>query len=70
MLHGPRVLRVEWMPGSDRLRGTCFCGTTHEAEEPIAMWEWLLDHRDSHGGQDSVAPPTVPITPSRERVLA
>jgi hypothetical protein len=50
MLHGPRVLRVEWLPGTDRLHGTCFCGTAHEAEDPIEMWEWLLDHRDSHDG--------------------
>jgi hypothetical protein len=62
MLHGPRVLRVEWMPGTDRLRGTCHCGAAHEEEDPITMWEWLLDHRDSHRGGNAV--------PGRERVLA
>jgi hypothetical protein len=70
MLHGPRVLRVEWMPGTDRLCGTCFCGTSHEAEDPIAIWEWLLGHRDSHGGEGSGRPPAVPLAPRRERVLA
>jgi hypothetical protein len=49
MLHGPRVRRVEWMPGTDRLLGTCFCGTTHEADDPIAMWDWLLSHEEGHG---------------------
>jgi hypothetical protein len=70
MLPGPRVLRVEWVPGADRLRGTCFCGATHDAEDPIAMWEWLLDHRDSHGGCPVGSAPDVPIAPRREPVLA
>jgi hypothetical protein len=70
MLHGPRVLRVEWLPGTDRLRGTCFCGTAHDAEDPIAMWEWLLDHRNSHGGDPGGPAPGVPTGPRREPVLA
>jgi hypothetical protein len=70
MLHGPRVLRVEWLPGTDRLRGTCFCGTAHDAEDPIAMWEWLLDHRDSHGGDPAGPASGVPTGPRREPVLA
>ena len=40
------VLRIEWLPGTDRLRGTCHCGATAEAEDPVQMWEWLLAHPD------------------------
>jgi hypothetical protein len=39
-----QVYRIEWVPGSDRLRGTCHCGATVEADDPVAMWEWLLAH--------------------------
>ena len=75
MLHGPRVLRVEWMPGTDRLCGTCYCGTTHEEEDPISMWEWLLAHREGHGGEGAGPTPDVvdpaPSAPApREPVLA
>lgn len=48
MLPGSTVYRVVWLPGSDRLRGYCWCGTAHEAEDPVELWEWLLDHPDSH----------------------
>jgi hypothetical protein len=46
MLPGERVLRVHWLPGSDRLRGRCHCGAETEAEDPVEMWEWLLAHPD------------------------
>ena len=38
------VYRVDWMPGTDRLRGTCHCGATGEAEDPVVIWQWLLAH--------------------------
>jgi len=44
VLGGEHVLRVNWLPGSDRLRGRCHCGAEAEADDPVAMWEWLLAH--------------------------
>jgi len=38
------VYRVDWMPGTDRLRGTCHCGATGEAADPAVIWQWLLAH--------------------------
>ncbi len=38
------VYRVDWMPGTDRLRGTCPCGATGEAADPAVIWQWLLAH--------------------------
>ncbi len=40
--------RVEWTPGTDVLRGVCFCGAEHEAEDPVELWEWLLAHPEGH----------------------
>ena len=42
--HGDAVYRMHWLPGTDRLRGVCHCGAEREAEDPVAMWEWLLAH--------------------------
>jgi hypothetical protein len=28
--------------------GTCFCGAEREAEDPIELWTWLLDHPIGH----------------------
>lgn len=55
-----RVLRVEWVPGSDRLSGRCHCGAAAEAEDPIVLWEWLLAHpaHPSGGGIDPSPSPT------------
>lgn len=63
VLPGERVLRVNWLPGSDRLRGRCHCGAETEAEDPVAMWEWLLAHPDhpSGGGE---APAVLPRPPA------
>ena len=59
VLAGEHVLRVNWLPGSDRLRGLCHCGAEAEGEDPSAMWEWLLAHPDHPaGGPDEPAPPT------------
>jgi hypothetical protein len=44
MLAGGTVNRITWRPGTDRLLGTCHCGAMGEAEDPVAMWEWLLAH--------------------------
>jgi hypothetical protein len=41
---GARVYCVDWVPGTDRLRGTCHCGAVAEASDPARMWEWLLAH--------------------------
>ncbi|MEV6305159.1 hypothetical protein AB0M02_37505 [Actinoplanes sp. NPDC051861] len=35
---------MTWIPGSDRLRGRCRCGAETEADDPVAMWDWLLAH--------------------------
>jgi hypothetical protein len=44
MLAGGTVNRITWLPGTDRLLGTCHCGAMGEAEDPVAMWQWLLAH--------------------------
>lgn len=38
------VFRIEWVPGTDRLLGTCHCGARREQDDPIQMWDWLLAH--------------------------
>ena len=48
MLRGARVMRIVWLPGSDLLEGECHCGARHVAEEPAALWEWLLTCPDGH----------------------
>ena len=58
VLAGEHVLRVNWLPGSDRLRGRCHCGAEAEADDPVAMWEWLLAHPDHPaGGAEPPQPP-------------
>ena len=57
VLEGERVMRVNWLPGSDRLRGLCFCGAEAEASDPNDMWEWLLAHPD-HPADGPAEPPT------------
>jgi hypothetical protein len=44
----PGVLRVVWLPGSDRLLGCCHCGAQLVADGPVAVWEWLLAHPVGH----------------------
>lgn len=48
MLPGDALVRIEWLPGSDLLVGTCHCGAVHQAGDPVSMWEWLLAHPDGH----------------------
>ncbi|HEY9441581.1 MAG TPA: hypothetical protein VIS29_23635 [Streptomyces sp.] len=45
---GSRVYTVEWLPGSDLLLGRCFCGAQQEADDPVALWSWLLSHPGGH----------------------
>jgi hypothetical protein len=42
------TFRVEWVPGSDTLRGTCHCGAQLRATDPVQLWDWLLDHPNGH----------------------
>ncbi|WP_413811028.1 hypothetical protein [Streptomyces sp. OE57] len=62
MLKGRTVYRVVWKLHTDVLVGYCWCGAGHEDIDPIALWEWLLAHPDTHGGgqADSVAPDPEP----------
>jgi hypothetical protein len=61
------VLRVDWLPGSDRLRGRCHCGAETEAEDPVEMWEWLLAHPDHPS--DGPAPEPVEQPPPPAHVV-
>ncbi|CAM5546614.1 hypothetical protein [Streptomyces aurantiogriseus] len=46
---GPReIYRIDWLPGTDILHGTCHCGAEHTAQDPIEMWEWMLGHPEGH----------------------
>ncbi|MPY33298.1 hypothetical protein FNH09_19110 [Streptomyces adustus] len=42
------IYRVDWLPGTDVLHGTCHCGAEHRAQDPVAMWEWMLGHPEGH----------------------
>lgn len=42
------VYRIDWLPGTDILHGTCHCGAEHAAQDPIEMWEWMLGHPEGH----------------------
>ncbi|MFE0454335.1 hypothetical protein ACFW2D_24240 [Streptomyces sp. NPDC058914] len=47
--HGAReVYRIDWLPGTDVLHGTCHCGAEHTAHDPVEMWEWMLGHHEGH----------------------
>ena len=65
-LDGERVLRVDWLPGSDRLRGLCHCGAEAEAGDPVAMWEWLLAHPDhpASGPAEPQSAGPLPVPPA------
>ncbi|GHA26787.1 hypothetical protein GCM10010372_28260 [Streptomyces tauricus] len=45
------VYRIDWLPGTDVLHGTCHCGAEHTAEDPVEMWEWMLGHPEGHTPQ-------------------
>lgn len=63
-LASDRIYRVQWIPGTDTLRGTCHCGAARTTEEPVALWEWLLSHPSGH----QAPPPPVPVPPARTEV--
>jgi len=50
------IYRIDWLPGTDVLHGTCHCGAEHSAEDPIEMWEWMLGHPEGHTQRDSNDP--------------
>ncbi|WP_198653572.1 hypothetical protein [Actinocorallia populi] len=43
-----RTVRIEWIPGGDRLNGTCHCGARFVGEEPEEMWNRLWAHEAEH----------------------
>ncbi|MEV1061865.1 hypothetical protein [Streptomyces sp. NPDC050263] len=45
------IYRVDWLPGTDVLHGTCHCGAEHASQDPIEMWEWMLGHPEGHEPQ-------------------
>ncbi|RKR92307.1 hypothetical protein BDK92_6745 [Micromonospora pisi] len=59
-LTGTGIYRIVWLPGSDRLRGHCWCGATRDAEDPVELWDWLLNHPDQHDDEDGAAGRPVP----------
>ena len=63
MLHGENVLRIVWLPGTDRLRGICHCGATEDAGDPATVWEWLLAHPAGHR-PERTAPEQDPTDPA------
>jgi hypothetical protein len=42
------VYRIDWVPGTDLLRGVCHCGARHHGEDPAEMWTWMLAHPEGH----------------------
>ncbi|MGX1912065.1 hypothetical protein ACWIID_24855 [Streptomyces phaeochromogenes] len=50
------IYRIDWLPGTDVLHGTCHCGAEHSAEDPIEMWEWMLGHPEGHTPRDQNVP--------------
>ncbi|MEV0557102.1 hypothetical protein AB0I27_27055 [Streptomyces sp. NPDC050597] len=55
------IYRIDWLPGTDVLHGTCHCGAEHSAEDPIEMWEWMVGHPEGHS-------PRVPLDPHAPHV--
>jgi len=50
LVRSDAVLRIDWQPGTDLLRGTCHCGAVGEAQDPVRMWDWLLAHHRHASG--------------------
>ncbi len=62
------IYRIDWLPGTDVLRGTCHCGAERTAQDPIEMWEWMLAHPEGHAPgppEPSAGTPGTPQGPSR-----
>lgn len=49
MLQGDGIVRIHWVLGTDQLRAVCHCGAERLFEDPVVLWEWVLDHPDGHG---------------------
>jgi hypothetical protein len=47
------IYRIDWLPGTDILHGTCHCGREHTSQDPIEMWEWMLAHPQGHEPQET-----------------
>ena len=43
------IYRIDWLPGTDVLHGTCHCGAERTDQDPVEMWEWMLGHPEGHG---------------------
>jgi hypothetical protein len=69
VLSGDRVMRVGWLPGSDRLRGRCHCSAETEADDPILLWEWLLAHPDHPAGGAGLPEPPDVLPPAPPHVV-
>jgi hypothetical protein len=65
VLTGPRVQRVHWVLGTDRLRAVCHCGAERVFDEPVELWDWLHAHPTGH-----TPPAHTPSPPVREPVAA
>ncbi|MGV9348660.1 hypothetical protein ACWDSD_28355 [Streptomyces spiralis] len=65
MLDGDTVYRIVWVPGTDRLRGWCWCGESRESEDPVELWAWLLAHPDEHPGRGTAPAPGPAPRPHR-----
>ena len=46
------IYRIDWLPGTDVLHGTCHCGAEYSAQDPVEMWEWMLAHPEGHRPPD------------------
>lgn len=57
---GRTVYRIDWVPGTDRLHATCFCGAEREFDDPIVLWDWLLGHPERHRPGPGATVPTSP----------
>ena len=50
------VYRIDWVPGTDWLHGTCHCGAENSGQDPVEMWQWMLAHPEGHThGQEGAA---------------
>lgn len=49
------IYRIDWLPGTDILHGTCHCEREHTTQDPIEMWEWMLAHPQGHQPQGNTS---------------
>jgi hypothetical protein len=53
-----RMYRIQWVPGTDWLRAMCHCSAERQFDDPIELWEWLLDHPHGQAAADCAPAPT------------